>query len=161
VWIVRRLLLAVALTPLLGCGSAVFYETAPAGPSCAESTPPVSPKVPIAEEERATEVVRDDGWRDSIRQLIQQPPARVAGSDPACIEDLRELKVEVSAAIELAVAHRDWRRERCLSITGQTLGTLYHASMGVPFVDQRGRIFELDAECSAAEMARVAQACAS
>lgn len=155
------MLFLFAVAPLAGCGSAVFYETVRTG--CEVPPPEVHAPAPSPPptQERASEVVRDDGWRDSIRELIQEPPQRLASSDPACIEDLRELKAEVSNAIDLAIAHQDWRRERCLSVTGQTLGTLYHASVGVPFTDQKGRIVPLNAECSAVQMARVAQACAS
>ena len=159
------MLFLLAVAPLAGCGSAVFYDTVRTGceASPPESRPPEAhvPASPPPTQERATEIVRDDGWRDSIRELIQEPPQRLVSSDPACIEDLRQLKAEVSNAIDLAIAHQDWARERCLSVTGQTVGTLYHASLGVPFVDQKGRILPLNAECSAVQMAHVAQACAS
>jgi hypothetical protein len=157
------MLFLLAVAPLAGCGSAVFYDTVRTGCEVPprEAPAPAAPAAPPPTQERATEIVRDDGWRDSLRELIQEPPQRLASSDPACIEDLRELKVQVSNAIDLAIAHQDWTRERCLSVTGQTVGTLYHASLGVPFVDQKGRILPLNAECSAVQMARVAQACAS
>jgi len=118
VWNVRWVLFLLALAPLAGCGSAVFYDTVRTGCETAppESRPPEAPApaAPAPAHERATEIVRDDGWRDSIRQLIQEPPQRLASSDPACIEDLRELKAQVSNAIDLAIAHQDWTRERCL-----------------------------------------------
>jgi hypothetical protein len=157
--------LAIALCALPGCGTIAFYEDVHTSSfversgvsDCALATKTAPPtQVAVAAPEPPEPA---DGWNDSLHDLIHQPPRRPSGDDPLCAGDLRALRTDVSNAIELAIAHQDWRRERCLSEKAQAVEVLYRVSMGYPYVDQRGELMDVPAGCFADALAREAQTC--
>jgi hypothetical protein len=154
----RAAFLFASASLFAGCGSAVFYEEVP---TCAAAVPVAAAPEAIAPPERANEIVVADAWDDSLRDIIHVPPSRATTTADTCVAELAALHAEVTEAIDLAISHRDWRRERCLSRKAQAVGTLYHAAAGYPFRDQEGRAIDLPPFCFVTQIALEAQACAS
>jgi hypothetical protein len=148
-----RFLPALLLIVATGCGPAIFYEEVPAGERAVAEPPREAPAPPEP-------AAHGDGFKDDLAVLIHEPHARdVDSSTGECKASMRALRVEVSDAIELAIAQGDFRSERCLSERAQAIGTFYRVSLGFPYRDQHGQPIVLASECPAVPLAHDARAC--
>jgi len=155
-WAIRALG-ASAATAALGCGSVGFYEDTPV-PEANDAQAGCQTAPPQRAEELIVREVPNAEWRTSLRTIINSPSGDL-GLGGKCKDELATLRADISSAIELTLAQRNTRDERCLSRTGRIVEALYHVEVGFPYLDQQGRPFEIDAPCFAPAMAREAQAC--